>query len=170
MKRIVWLTMSVLLLLIIIIQFIPVKKLKSDLYPASDFFALNTASASLQTIIKNACYDCHSNETRFPWYSKIAPVSWFINDHITEGRDNLNFSDWGLYSSNEIKEKLKSAIDEIEGDKMPLKSYKLLHPESRLKSADKESIIKLFTQKRSGSENEKEMELKEVNNKHDNDD
>jgi hypothetical protein len=169
MKRIVWLTISILSVLIIIFQFIPVRKLKSELYPASDFFAINTTTSEVKNLIRNACYDCHSNETVLPWYSKIAPVSWILNDHIIESRDNLNFSNWGLYSSNDIKDILKSCIEELNKGDMPLLSYKLMHPDSRLSDKDKALIINLFTNVRSSLFDEKENEDKMINEKTDKD-
>lgn len=87
-------------------------------------------------VLTRACKDCHSNETKWPWYSHVAPVSWFVADHVNEGRDELNFSDWGDYTPHESGEILEMVCREVRQGTMPLKSYTILHPEARLTDAD----------------------------------
>lgn len=87
---------------------------------------------TVEPILKKACYDCHSNKTRWPWYSRVAPVSWWVIDHVNEGREELNFSEWESFSPDKREEKLEELIEEVEEGEMPLPSYVLGHPEAKL--------------------------------------
>ncbi len=91
-------------------------------------------------IFDRSCNDCHSNKTRWPWYANVAPVSWFVIGHVDEGRDHLNFSEWGNYSAGERKALLGEFCDMVTGGAMPLSSYTPLHPGSKLSDADKKVI------------------------------
>ena len=91
--------------------------------------------------LKVSCFDCHSNQTHFPWYSKIAPASWMLADHINEGKTKLNFSEWEDYSNREKIGILKDIKDEIESGNMPLKSYLLIHRDAKLTSENITAII-----------------------------
>ncbi len=96
--------------------------------------------SELTAVFKRACYDCHSSETRYPWYSNIAPVSWMLSHHVQEGREHLNFSIWNKLPEKK-KEKLREEIwEEIEEGEMPMKGYVLLHKEAKLTSQDLEKI------------------------------
>lgn len=75
------------------------------------------------TILEQSCNDCHSNKTRWPWYSHVAPVSWFVIDHVDHGRSHLNFSDWGRFDPREAEEMLGMICKEVQSGAMPL----LLH-------------------------------------------
>lgn len=100
------------------------------------------APPEVRAILKTACYDCHSNETVWPWYSYIAPLSWRIADHVDHGRGNLNFSEWGLLPADE-REKLRNEIwEEVERGDMPLSDYLRMHPEARL---SQEELVVLNT-------------------------
>ncbi|MCI0485515.1 MAG: heme-binding domain-containing protein [Blastocatellia bacterium] len=94
----------------------------------------------VDAILKRACYDCHSNETKWPWYSNVAPASWFVTDHVNHGRKHLNFSDWARVSEHAEKQdaeaKLDEIIEEVKGRNMPLSSYLSLHPEAKLSDED----------------------------------
>jgi hypothetical protein len=87
-------------------------------------------------ILDRSCNDCHSNKTRWPWYSNVAPVSWFVIDHVDEGRRNLNFSDWGRMNRRESEGMLKQICEEVKVGAMPLSSYTPLHPGSTLSPQD----------------------------------
>ncbi|HKO96686.1 MAG TPA: heme-binding domain-containing protein [Pyrinomonadaceae bacterium] len=87
-------------------------------------------------ILNRSCNDCHSNKTRWPWYSKVAPVSWFVIDHVNHGRSHLNFSEWGRYDRLEAGEMLGSICKEVKSGAMPLSSYTPLHPGSKLAAED----------------------------------
>ncbi len=101
-------------------------------------------SAETRTLAVNACYDCHSNETNWPWYSKIAPVSWQVANHVAEGRDYLNFSEWDLQRN---PERLVEEFEEvILDDEMPTWDYRLIHSEAKLTDEEKQQLIDGFTQ------------------------
>ena len=94
----------------------------------------------VKQVLTRACKDCHSNETQWPWYSHVAPVSWFVADHVNEGRDELNFSDWGDYTPHESGEILEMVCREVKQGTMPLTSYLILHPEAKLTPADVKTL------------------------------
>jgi hypothetical protein len=98
------------------------------------------ASAEVQAVLDRACYDCHSNETRWPWYSRVAPASWLVSWDVRAGRDELNFSDWGGLPADEQKEKLEEAWEEIDHGHMPLWYYLWFHSEARLSAQDREVL------------------------------
>lgn len=90
--------------------------------------------------LRKSCFDCHSNQTKFPWYSKIAPTSWLLAGHIKEGKDKLNFSEWDNYSQRKKAGLLDKIKDEVESGDMPLKSYVLIHRNARM-SPDEVSAL-----------------------------
>ena len=132
----------ILLIVFVGIQFIPTKRNQSEGVPTTDFMIVNTVPQNISSTIKTSCYDCHSNNTYYPWYNKIQPVAWFLESHIDEGKAELNFSEWENYSERRKKSKLKSIVSQIEDGKMPLSSYTLLHGDANLSSKQKEEIIK----------------------------
>lgn len=96
-------------------------------------------SPATRELAVRACYDCHSNETVWPWYSNIAPVSWLVQDHTDEGREKINFSEWG--TRKQETDELSEVV--LEGE-MPMKSYLPTHPEARLTDAEKQQLIDGF--------------------------
>ncbi len=98
------------------------------------------APAEVRAILERSCYDCHSNETRWPWYSKVAPISWLVAYDIAEARGHLNFSTWNRYTPKKRNHKLEELREEVGEGKMPLWIYPPLHPEARLSDADKEAL------------------------------
>ena len=98
-------------------------------------------SPEVVEILKRGCGDCHSNETKWPWYSEVAPVSWFVIDHVNHGRRHLNFSDWTRYDRQEADELLGDIAKTVRAGAMPLASYTLLHPEARLTQGERNEII-----------------------------
>ena len=92
--------------------------------------------ANVRQILERACYDCHSNHTKYPWYAAVQPVAWWLNDHVTEGKSELNFSGFAAYDVKRAVRKLQSVADEVHERHMPLKSYLLVHPEAKLTDAD----------------------------------
>lgn len=94
-------------------------------------------SSTTRTLAERACFDCHSNQTRWPWYSHVAPMSWLVQNHVDEGRQALNFSDWNRANS-EADEAAKTVRD----GEMPPGSYLLLHPKARLTDAEREQLAR----------------------------
>lgn len=91
-------------------------------------------------ILDRSCADCHSNKTRWPWYAHVAPVSWFVIDHVNHGRSHLNLSEWGNYDASEQKDLLGEICKEVKSGSMPLSSYTPLHPGSKLSGDDVKTI------------------------------
>lgn len=98
------------------------------------------APAQVAAVLERACYDCHSFRTDWPWYAHVAPTKWLVRDHVAEGRDELNFTAWNRLSAEDRPHKLEEIAEEVEEEHMPLRSYLILHPESRLTAADREVI------------------------------
>lgn len=94
------------------------------------------APLELRALLRRACYDCHSNETRWPWYSQLAPVSWLVAHDVKHAREHMNFSTWNAYDEEERLEKLEEAVEEVEEGNMPLPPYRWLHREASLSEAD----------------------------------
>ncbi len=106
-----------------------------------DLLATYEVPSEVAGILKSACYDCHSNASRYPWYSYITPISWFIFDHIEEGREELNFSEWASFEKRRKIRKLKEIGEEVEEGEMPLESYTYIHGDARLTEAQKTALI-----------------------------
>lgn len=105
----------------------------------------NQVPATIKNRLQISCYDCHSNNTDYPWYSKIQPAAWYLKDHIQEGKDELNFNEWATYSDRRKNSKLRSIISQIEEGKMPLDFYTLIHRDAILSDEDKRMIIDYMT-------------------------
>ena len=132
----------VLLVAFVGIQFIPTNRNHSEEVPPSDFMLVKNVPTEVKSILMISCYDCHSNNTHYPWYQKVQPVSWYLEGHIEDGKEELNFSDFGSYSDRMQKAKMRSIISQVEDGKMPLPSYTLLHPEAELTAAEKQLLVK----------------------------
>jgi hypothetical protein len=100
--------------------------------PSLRLEAQTTVAPDVAGIVRRACYDCHSNETRWPWYSRVAPARWLVVHDVDEGRGQLNFSTWGEYNVYDRADMLDEACKLTTEGKMPLRPYLLLHPEARL--------------------------------------
>ncbi|PCH49878.1 MAG: hypothetical protein COC22_06200 [Flavobacteriaceae bacterium] len=136
----------ILLIVLVGIQFIPTKRNQNQQILESDISKTFTLPAEIQTIFKNSCYDCHSNNTNYPWYNKIQPVSWLLENHIKEGKKELNFNEFGSYSKRKQKNKLKSIKNQVIDDEMPMFSYTLIHKKAKLTESDK-NLIKNWANK-----------------------
>ncbi|GDX48129.1 hypothetical protein LBMAG25_09470 [Bacteroidota bacterium] len=117
----------VLVVLFILLQFFQIDKSNPFSELSNDFFQIQNTPKELSATIEEACYDCHSYKTEFPWYTSVQPIAWWINHHINEGRDELNFSDWGNYSSDKKKKLSEECSEKIIQGKMPLSSYTYMH-------------------------------------------
>ena len=102
------------------------------------------ADHKVMGVLKNACYDCHSNETKYPWYKNVAPVSWFMSDHINSGRKALDFSNWANIDTDTRLTRLKRAKHLIKVGLMPLGSYTWMHKEAILDEKQKETLEEFF--------------------------
>ncbi len=106
----------------------------------NDLLRNNEVPENIASMLRSACYDCHSNETIYPWYANIAPVKWWLYDHINEGREELNFSDWKTLSKTDQAEALDDISSTVVDKEMPLESYPITHPEAKLSEEDRQAI------------------------------
>jgi hypothetical protein len=149
--------LTVLLVAFIIIQFFPIDKTNPAPTPGMDFLRIKNTSPEIAKIINSSCYDCHSNETKYPWYSNFAPASWFLQNHIKEGRKHLNFSTFAMYEPKIQAHKLQECIEMLEKKEMPLESYFIGHQEAKLTDEQRKILIDYF--KREKKETERKMAL-----------
>jgi hypothetical protein len=130
-----------LLIVFIVIQFIqPAHNESNERLPTDMTKTINTP-ANVQHILKTACYDCHSNHTNYPWYSRVQPFGWLLANHIKEGKAELNFSEFGSYSRRRQISKLNGVANSIKDGTMPLSSYSLIHKNDRLSKENKTLLI-----------------------------
>lgn len=126
--------MALLVVVFVLIQFVPVDRsnppVESEISTPPD----------VKIIVKRGCYNCHSNETVWPWYSQIAPVSWLLARDVYEGRAELNFSTWQRYSTTEQVKKLKKSWEEVQEGGMPPWYYLLVHRDAALSDADRQVL------------------------------
>lgn len=117
-------------------QFIPVDRTNPPVTSEVD------APPAVLALLQRACYDCHSNRTRWPWYSHVAPISWFVADHVHDGRADLNFSEWPVFDLEGQALAMEDIRREMTHHGMPLKSYLILHPEARLTDAEYDTLAR----------------------------
>lgn len=129
-----------LLIVFICIQFIRPVRNESEQVLSTDITKMFNVPANVFNVLKISCYDCHSNNTNYPFYVNIEPIGWMLNNHIKNGKDKLNFSDFGAYSRRRQISKLRSIISQIQDDKMPLSSYTVIHKNAILTTEDKALI------------------------------
>lgn len=142
MKKIIKNILLFLLVVLVIIQFIHPPKNIADpsTLMANDISKVYVVPDSIHQILKTSCYDCHSNNTVYPWYSKIQPVAWWLNDHIEEGKKEINFSEFATYRIGRQYKKLDEIIKQVKEDEMPLSSYTLIHKNAILTQNQKLAI------------------------------
>lgn len=119
----------------------PTERNQSEIVPKTDFMVVNNTPENISKLLQVSCYDCHSNNTEYPWYNKIQPAAWFLEDHIKEGKAELNFSEWDSLSNRRKNSKLKSIISQIRDDEMPLISYTLVHGDAVLSNSEKKLVL-----------------------------
>ena len=140
MKKIKWITLG-LVLLIAIMQFFKPEKNQSDSVLPSDFILVEKPSASIENILRNACYDCHSDNTIYPWYNAVTPINYWLRNHVNEGRQKLNFSSWADNDPSRKDRKMDEITAQLKKSGMPLKSYTWIHKEARLTEDQKNEIL-----------------------------
>ena len=131
MKRLLVRIVFVLLILLVVIQVIPVPRTNPPI--TADI----PTSPDVKAVLRRACYDCHSNETVYPWYSRIAPVSWILAQHVSEGREDLNFSIWDQYSPKDQGEHIHESWETVVEGEMPPRYYTIMHQDALLSPEDR---------------------------------
>jgi hypothetical protein len=139
-KRAQWL-LAGLLLAAVLIQFFPPDRTNPPVEPGHDLLASNSPPAEVLSLLRSACYDCHSHETRWPWYSRISPVSWWVAKHIEDGREELNFSEWPHDRPRRARSLWRNITVEVKGGSMPLPSYTWVHTDSRLNPEQRQLLL-----------------------------
>ena len=129
------------IIIFIAIQFITPPRNKSMQVLSTDITNTYSVPENVYAVLKKACYDCHSNNTRYPWYANLQPFGWQLQQHIKNGKKDLNFSEFGSYSSRRKINKLRAIDKSIKNGTMPLSSYTLLHKNARLTKDDIQLII-----------------------------
>ncbi len=146
MKKTIKIIAIIALVVLVGIQFVPTERNQSDIVPVADFMLVNNVPKIIQKKLQVSCYDCHSNNTQYPWYNKVQPVTWFLEGHIKEGKAKLNFNEWDSLSNRRKKSKLRSIIKQIESGEMPLDSYTLIHKDAKFSNEETNEIINFITQ------------------------
>ncbi len=134
-----------LLLAFIVIQFFRPAKNMAEGISANDITTKYAIPQDVQTVLKTSCYDCHSNNTVYPWYNNIQPVAWWLADHIKDAKAELNFSEFASYRIGRQYRKLEEINKEVEEGEMPLESYTYLHGNAKLTQQQKLSLTNWAT-------------------------
>ncbi len=133
-----------------VMQLFPIDKTNPPSDPANDFITIENPPRQVAEIMKNACYDCHSHHTKYPWYTNIQPLAWWIRGHYRGARQHMNFSEWSGYDAGKKAHKMEEAAEEVEATRMPLMPYWLMHPEAKLSEEGRQLLVDYFTQKSKG--------------------
>ena len=141
-----------ILIVLIVIQFIQPARKKSGQVLATDMAAMYKIPDTVQAVLKVACYDCHSNNTNYPWYTYLQPVGWMLANHIRHGKKELNFNEFGSYTARRQRSKLKAIANQVKDGEMPLNSYTLMHKDARLTREQKQLIIEWVQKTKDGLE------------------
>jgi hypothetical protein len=152
MRKIIRMILIVLLAALILIQFIRPPKNISTGIGVNDITKRYTVPDDVQHILKTACYDCHSNNTRYPWYWQIQPVTWFMNGHIADAKKDLNFSTFASYNIGKQYKSFDDINKEVKKGDMPLTSYTLIHRDAILNDTQKLAIANWTNSSRKGIE------------------
>lgn len=139
MKKVINILAIVALIILIGLQFIRPEKNNDGYESVATFEAETKPSAKLVQVLKDNCYDCHSNETDYPWYAQVAPLSLWLDEHIQHGKSHFNVSEWNSYSTKKKAHKIEEVIEMVEKDEMPLPSYEIMHGD--LSSDDKQLLL-----------------------------
>ncbi len=131
----------VLLLIFVVAQFFGPEKNEGDLVSLNAFYEETNPSDNVKLILKEACLDCHSNVTRYPWYSKITPVNYWMAEHVNNGKRHFNVSNWDTLSVKRKDHKFEELIEMVEDKEMPLESYTWGHPEAKLTDTQIKDLI-----------------------------
>lgn len=116
----------------VFIQFFSIDKNNPSSPVEKDLLQMENPNPEIAQMLRSSCYDCHSNETVWPWYSNLAPVSWMLKDHVDEGRSKLNFSNWGDLSRKDRIFTIEKIMEEIEDGEMPIKGYVMIHKDAKM--------------------------------------
>ncbi len=140
LKKILKRFFQLLLLVFIVIQFFRPAKNKAEGISNNDITKLYPVPDDVKTILKTSCYDCHSNNTVYPWYAEVQPVAWWLDNHIKDGKKDLNFSEFAGYRLRRQYKKLEEINELVKKDEMPLDSYLWIHKDAKLNDLQKQTL------------------------------
>jgi len=142
MKKIIKKILFIGLIIFLLMQlYQPARNESYEQELTANFTKMYDVPKNVETILRTSCYDCHSNNTNYPLYSYIQPARFFMEEHIKDGKKDLNFNEFGKYSKRKQENKLEAIIKQIKSDEMPLASYTLLHKNAIVTPAQKEEVI-----------------------------
>ncbi|WP_343535396.1 heme-binding domain-containing protein [Pedobacter sp.] len=148
-KKILWGLATIL----IAMQFFQPQPNQSDKITDLHVEKLYEMPREVKAILTRSCYDCHSDNTTYPWYRRFQPVAWYMASHIEEGKRELNFSEFGTYSFRKQRNKFRSMSNQVKNEEMPLSSYLLIHRHANLSSEEKQTLVDWFDKKGEGISN-----------------
>jgi hypothetical protein len=129
-----------LIVVLVVLQFFRPDRNATPVDPQQDLLSVASPPDQVASLIRSSCYDCHSNQTNYPWYSNISPVSWYLNQHISKGKEEVNFSEYGSLEKADKIRVLDEFYEVLEGGDMPLPSYTLIHREARLSKEEIDAL------------------------------
>ena len=142
--NVVKLMLGVLMIILVVIQFFKPQKNLSEAPYEQLFKKQFNVDEQVNSVLAVSCYDCHSNNTKYTWYSEFQPMAWLMNKHIKEGKEKLNFDELHSLSDRRLRSKVNQIIEQVQQNKMPLNSYRWMHKEAELTVEDKERLIQYF--------------------------
>jgi cytochrome c551/c552 len=143
MKTILRVLKWIVIILIVVFlgsQFVRPARTNPPVDESQTIFARTQMTPQVSAILERSCRDCHSNKTVWPWYTNVAPISWWLSNHVNEGRQNLNLSEWTKLAQDRQDRKLRQICDEVSDGGMPLSSYVPMHPQAKLSDEDKKTL------------------------------
>lgn len=142
MKIIIKKIFFIVLIIFLLMQFYqPARNESFEQDITANFTKVYRVPKNVEAILRTSCYDCHSNNTNYPWYSNIQPARFLMESHIKKGKENLNFNEWGNYSDRKQNNKLDRIAKQIKFDEMPLTSYTLIHKNATLSATQKKEVL-----------------------------
>jgi Haem-binding domain len=139
-KKWIWI-LGALVVVFGLLQFTNPARTNPPVLPGHDLMATNPPPPQIATLLHEACYDCHSDETRWPWYAHVAPVSWLIADDVKEGRRHVNFSDWPRNFPDRAAKRCDDISEELDYKEMPPAQYQWMHPAARLTDTQRKELM-----------------------------
>ena len=140
-KKTILIILALLLIFFAGAQFFQPDKNEGERNIETGLFQTAVVNDQIKALLTTSCYDCHSNSTNHPWYSKVFPVSWYLYDHVKIGKEALNFSEWGTYTDNEKISQLVDIGETVSDGEMPLRSFLIIHKEAKLSNDEIQKIV-----------------------------
>ena len=134
-------SLALIIILLIVIQFVQPSKNNGSAQSTTDITKAVQVPDTVMSLLKTACYDCHSDSTRYPWYNHITPVNWWLRNHINEGKRHLNYTEFNTGTFKRRMRRLDETAEQVEKHEMPISSYLWIHQDARLSDAQRKLII-----------------------------